>query len=95
MNSIKSLLYSDKIYTTSTPLNTRAPIHLDYNQNPHSMSLQRSNYVCIEDDICRANIYEGTLSNKFKAKSDDPTSNHIDPYTGKEIPKLIKLDLRV
>ena len=69
-------------------------MHLDYNKNPHSMSLQRSNYVCIDDDICRAKIYEGILSNQFKNKLDVPTSNHIDPYTGKEIIKLNKVDLR-
>ena len=82
---MKSLFYSDKLSHPITRLNTRALIHLDYNENPHSMSLQQSNYICIDDDICRANIYEGFLSNQFKAKSTVHTPNHIDPYTGEEI----------
>ena len=54
MISLKALLYSDKLSNPVTRLNTQAPrapipIHLDFNKNPHSMSLQQSNYICIDD----------------------------------------------
>ena len=60
MISLKAhLINSDKIFSALTPLNSRAPMHLDYNKIPHSISLQKSTYICIDDDICRGNIYEG------------------------------------
>lgn len=31
MTSLKTFLESDKIYNSLTPLNMRAPMHLDYN----------------------------------------------------------------
>ena len=54
------------------------------------MSLQRSKYLCVEENICLQNIYEGMMSNQFKeikpekgseSKRWDPET--ADPYIQK------------
>ena len=48
-------------------INRKAPYELRHWDSPHTMSLQRSKYLCINSNISRKNIYDGALSNQFKS----------------------------
>ena len=39
-------------------VNKKAPFDIDHNSNPHTMSLQRSRYLCIDDNLTRENLFK-------------------------------------
>lgn len=59
------------------------------------MSLQRSKYICVEDNITKQNIYYGSLSNQFKVKEELKTADPIDPYTGEQVKMPVDLEEKI
>jgi len=78
-------LTKKKIVFKRSTVNKKAPYELKHWESPHTMSLQRSKYVCIDSNISRKNIYDGALSNQFNKEQGEETANPIDPTTGKPI----------
>ena len=78
-------LTKKKIVFTRSAVNQKAPYELKHWESPHTTSLQRSKYLCIDSNISRKNIYDGALSNQFNREQGEETANPIDPTTGKPI----------